>query len=73
KLCLKLEPTDSTIFESLTLFDHLKGDVLQNFNWIPKLGVVVLEPLTVLETATYRQENHQAQLLKNEGQLAKAM
>lgn len=73
KLCLKLEPTDSTIFESLTLFDHLKGDVIQNFNWIPKLGVVVLEPLTVLETATYRQENHQAQLLKNEGQLAKAM
>lgn len=33
----------------------------------------MLEPLTVLETATYRQENHQAQLLKNEGQLAKAM
>lgn len=26
-----------------------------------------------LETATYRQENHQAKLLKNEGQLAKGM
>ncbi|ECB9810949.1 propanediol utilization protein [Listeria monocytogenes] len=73
KLCLQLEPTDSTIFESLTLFDHLRGDIIQSSNWMPKLGVVVLEPLTILETATYRQENHQAQLLKNEGQLAKGM
>ncbi|MBC8845270.1 propanediol utilization protein, partial [Escherichia coli] len=49
------------------------GDIIQSSNWMPKLGVVVLEPLTILETATYRQENHQAQLLKNEGHLAKGM
>nr|WP_221630369.1 propanediol utilization protein [Listeria farberi] len=73
KLSLKLEPTDSTIFESLTLFDHLKGDVIQSSKWMPKLGVVVLEPLTILETATYRQDNHQAQLLENEQQLAKGL
>lgn len=30
KLCLQLEPTDSTIFESLTLFDHLRGDIIQS-------------------------------------------
>lgn len=73
KLCLQLEPTDSTIFNSLTLFDHLKGDVIQSSNWMPKLGVVVLEPLTILETAIYRQKDHQEQLLKNEPQLAKGL
>ncbi|MBC2329289.1 GHMP family kinase ATP-binding protein [Listeria swaminathanii] len=73
KLCLQLEPTDSTIFKSLTLFDHLKGDVIQSSNWMPKLGVVVLEPLTILETAIYRQKDHQEQLLKNEPQLAKGL
>ncbi|EAH4436406.1 TPA: propanediol utilization protein [Listeria innocua] len=73
KLCLQLEPTDSTIFKSLTLFDHLRGSVIESSNWMPKLGVVVLEPLTVLETATYRQEDHHEQLLENEQQLAKAV
>lgn len=73
KLCLQLEPTDSTIFKSLTLFDHLQGEVIQNSHWMPRLGVVVLEPLTILETAIYRQKDHQEQLLKNKQDLAQGM
>ncbi|MBC1527487.1 propanediol utilization protein [Listeria seeligeri] len=71
KLCLRLEPTDSTIFQTLTLFDHLKGATIRSTDWIPKLGVVVLEPLTILETALFRQESHQNQLLQNEASLAR--
>lgn len=70
KLCLRLEPTDSTIFQTLTLFDHLKGTTIRSTDWLPKLGVVVLEPLTILETALFRQESHQNQLLQNEANLA---
>lgn len=71
KLCLRLEPTDSTIFRTLTLFDHLKGATIRSTEWLPKLGVVVLEPLTILETALFRQESHQNQLLQNEANLAR--
>lgn len=71
KLCLRLEPTDSTIFQTLTLFDHLKGTTIRSTDWLPKLGVVVLEPLTILETAIFRQESHQNQLLQNEANLAR--
>ncbi|MBF2669335.1 GHMP family kinase ATP-binding protein [Listeria seeligeri] len=71
KLCLRLEPTDSTIFQTLTLFDHLKGTTIRSTDWLPKLGVVVLEPLTILETALFRQESHQNQLLQNEASLAR--
>ncbi|MBC1736696.1 propanediol utilization protein [Listeria seeligeri] len=71
KLCLRLEPTDSTIFQTLTLFDHLKGTTIRSTEWLPKLGVVVLEPLTILETALFRQESHQNQLLQNEANLAR--
>lgn len=71
KLCLQLEPTDSTIFQTLTLFDHLKGATIRSTEWLPKLGVVVLEPLTILETALFRQESHQNQLLQNEANLAR--
>ncbi|MBC1471857.1 GHMP family kinase ATP-binding protein [Listeria seeligeri] len=71
KLCLRLEPTDSTIFQTLTLFDHLKGTTIRSTDWLPKLGVVVLEPLTILETALFRQESHQNQLLQNEANLAR--
>ncbi|MBC1489804.1 propanediol utilization protein [Listeria sp. FSL L7-1485] len=70
KLCLQLEPTDSTIFPTLTLFDHLEGTTIHSTSWLPKLGVVVLEPLTILETAIFRQESHQKQLLQNEEKLA---
>ncbi|MBC1421693.1 propanediol utilization protein [Listeria seeligeri] len=71
KLCLRLEPTDSTIFQTLTLFDHLKGTTIRSTDWLPKLGVVVLEPLTILETALFRQESHRNQLLQNEASLAR--
>ncbi|MBC1481523.1 GHMP family kinase ATP-binding protein [Listeria seeligeri] len=71
KLCLRLEPTDSTIFQTLTLFDHLKGTTIRSTEWLPKLGVVVLEPLTILETELFRQESHQNQLLQNEANLAR--
>ncbi|MBC1731600.1 GHMP family kinase ATP-binding protein [Listeria seeligeri] len=71
KLCLRLEPTDSTVFQTLTLFDHLKGTTIRSTDWLPKLGVVVLEPLTILETALFRQESHQNQLLQNEANLAR--
>ncbi|AHI55649.1 propanediol utilization protein [Listeria ivanovii] len=71
KLCLQLEPTDSTIFQTLTLFDHLKGATIRSTEWLPKLGVVVLEPLTIIETAIFRQESHQNQLLQNEASLAR--
>lgn len=57
-LCLKLEPTDSTIFSTLTLFDHIKGDFQQALNNPPKLDILILEPEQTLTTAEYHCRDH---------------
>lgn len=54
KICLLLEPTDSTIFPSLTLFDHIRGEVIEESFWVPQFDVLVLEPLELLITEHYR-------------------
>ncbi|WP_019241976.1 MULTISPECIES: GHMP family kinase ATP-binding protein [Bacillus] len=69
KICLLIEATDSTIFPSLTLFDHLQGNTIEETFWEPNFDVLILEPLEKLSTDKFRKVNHQV-ILK---QQAKAM
>ncbi|MGM9927766.1 MAG: propanediol utilization protein [Bacillus sp. (in: firmicutes)] len=73
QICLEIEPTDSTIFPSLTLFDHLTGETIIQSHFVPRFGVIVLEPMDMLDTKVYRKRNHEALLLQQEFQLKKAM
>lgn len=52
-LCVSLEPTDSTIFRSLSLFDHNKGTTRIACNPQPELDLLVLESPLTLRTADY--------------------
>lgn len=53
RLCLQLEPTDSTIFRDLTLFDHHHGECRIPYPWLPTLGILILESRQTLTTAAF--------------------
>jgi len=72
KICVQVEPTDSTIFEKLTLFDHLKGIRIESFNWNPRLNILVLEAESFIDTQEFRKQDHHALRLQNQGQVEKA-
>lgn len=60
KLCIALEPTDSTIFADLTLFDHNEGDIVESHRWIPDIDILILESPERLNTSDYhRLDRHQ--------------
>jgi L-threonine kinase len=72
KLCVSIEPTDSTIFPQLTLFDHNNGSTHGNFAWTPPLDLLILEPDRQLMTQDYHRRNHQQQLKANQPLLTQA-
>ncbi|WOJ32494.1 L-threonine kinase [Citrobacter koseri] len=52
-LCVSLEPTDSTIFRQLTLFDHNDASTQMACEAQPQLDLLVLESPITLRTADY--------------------
>ncbi|WP_432401698.1 hypothetical protein [Wukongibacter sp. M2B1] len=58
ELCCKIEPTDSTIFDKLTLFDHINGRIVENYDWIPKMKILVLELDDIVDTEEFRKKDY---------------
>ncbi|WP_129596157.1 propanediol utilization protein [Anaerophilus nitritogenes] len=72
KICTQIEPTDSTIFKKLTLFDHLKGIKVKSFDWNPNLDIWVLESRDQVNTQTFRKNNYEALRIQNKENIEKA-
>lgn len=72
RLCLQLEPTDSTIFKALTLFDHLRGTCHIAHAWLPQIDILILESPHSLTTAAFHQRVGDAALSAQAEQLDKA-
>ncbi|MFA9208947.1 MAG: GHMP kinase [Yersinia sp. (in: enterobacteria)] len=73
KLCVALEPTDSTIFKDLTLFDHQTAQSHHPFTWRPGIDILLLESTQTLLTEEFHKRNRQPLLLKQATNLACAM
>lgn len=58
ELCCKIEPTDSTIFDELVLFDHIKGRVIRKHNWNPNMKVLILEMDSFVSTEEFRKNDY---------------
>lgn len=69
RLCVNLEPTDSTPFRQLTLFDHNEGSAQTAGYQQPRLEILVLESPQTLQTADYHRLDRQAALLASAPQL----
>lgn len=62
QLCVSLEPTDSTVFHQLTLFDHNDASTQISCDSQPSLDLLVLESPQTLRTADYHRIPRQASL-----------
>lgn len=65
QLCVALEPTDSTIFSCLTLFDHNTAETQITCGGLPECDVLLLESPLTLTTAAYHRLPRQQALLEN--------
>ncbi|MCB5301416.1 GHMP kinase [Yersinia bercovieri] len=71
-LCVTLEPTDSTLFQQLTLFDHQTAATQISYDWQPQLDILLLESQNILNTEDYHRRDRQPALLASAASLARA-
>ncbi|MFC0228393.1 GHMP family kinase ATP-binding protein [Serratia aquatilis] len=72
RLCVQLEPTDSTLFRQLTLFDHQTAATRQPCGWLPALDIILLESPLTLNTADYHRRDRRQALWDNAATLEQA-
>lgn len=65
QLCVTLEPTDSTVFRSLTLFDHNTAQTRISCEHLPALDVLLLESPLTLRTEDYHRLPRQTALMSS--------
>ncbi|MGK9172850.1 L-threonine kinase [Yokenella regensburgei] len=53
RLCVMLEPTDSTVFRHLTLFDHNSASMHIACHGLPAMDILLLESPLILRTEDY--------------------
>jgi len=63
-LALQVEPTDSSLFPDLALWDHRRGQLYETLGSPPTLTVVVLDPGGEVNTVAYNQLDHRTALRK---------
>lgn len=64
EIAVGVEPSDSTIFPGLTLFDHRRGCKIQTWGTAPPLNVILLDPGGQVDTIRFNQLDHQKTLKK---------
>lgn len=72
KLCCEIEPTDSIIFQKLTLFDHINGRIIQEYKWNPSMKVLILEMDRVVNTEEFRKNDYSKIRHKNRKEIERA-
>lgn len=73
KLCLKIEPTDSTLFPHLTLFDHIKGQYKKSYQKQLNCKVLVLEGRQAIDTLEFHKIDRKSILEGNAPQMNRAI
>ncbi len=73
RLAVGVEPSDSTIFPGLALFDHRGDHLHEGLGPAPPLAVVVIDPGGEVDTLTFNRMNHQAPLRRLASQHREAL
>jgi len=55
KMAASIEPTDNTMFKEWVLFDHLNGEVIEQFDHFENVNVIVLEMDETIDTKKLRE------------------
>jgi L-threonine kinase len=67
-LAVEVEPSDSSIFPGLALFDHRSGRFHEELGPAPPLAVVVIDPGGEVDTLAFNQIDHRRTLARLAGQ-----
>lgn len=72
EMATSVEPSDSTMFTGLTLFDHRQGSFHQHWGCAPPLSVIVIDPGGGVDTLAFNRQDFQRRLnkLRNQHQQA---
>ncbi len=73
KLCIEIEPTDSTIFKEITLFDHINGIFAKKYGFMPDCKVLLLEGREMINTLDFHKLDFKDKLQENEENLKIAL
>lgn len=71
-LCCDIEPTDSTIFKNLTLFDHINGEIIQKHPWDFNSKILIMELKGTIDTQEFRKHDYSEIRIKNKKDIEKA-
>jgi L-threonine kinase len=63
-LALQIEPSDSSLFPGLALWDHVHGELFAPLGQPPAMTVVVLDPGGEVDTVAFNQQDHHLALKK---------
>ncbi len=58
RLAVQVEPTDSSLFNGLVLFDHRTASFYESFGAAPELMVLVIDPGGSVDTLSFNQKDH---------------
>lgn len=72
ELCCKIEPTDSIIFDRLTLFDHINGKIIKEYDWNPRMKILILELDRIVNTEEFRKNDYSKIRYENQNQIERA-
>lgn len=72
ELCCEIEPSDSTIFHRLTLFDHINGIINKEYSWNPEMKILILEPSKFVNTVDFRKNDYSKIRYENKNKLEEA-
>lgn len=64
RLAVQVEPTDSSLFPGLALWDHRRGDLYQPLGPAPSLTLVILDPGGEVDTLAFNQRDHRQALCR---------
>lgn len=73
KICLEIEPTDSTLFPDLTLFDHVRGKYKKSYEKQLDCQVLLLEGREIIDTLEFHNIEKDAILRENIPQMKRAI
>jgi len=72
-ICASIEPTDSTIFNQITLFDHVAGKAARSYGEFPSCAVMVLEGKACINTLDFHSLKSNKLIAQGESQMKKAL
>ncbi|WP_051531239.1 hypothetical protein [Clostridiisalibacter paucivorans] len=73
RICLSIEPTDSTLFSAITLFDHLDGKYIKKYSKNMSCKVLIMEGIDMVDTVEFRKVDKKSILKKNTAKITQAL